>query len=136
MSTTVRWMVGGLSVVFAFMTGALPVVTHLSPSGTLISWIIVAVCLAFALTCFVRSFYGLMVRLLGGIFFLGYVGCAYLQISAPHSASYASSTSLSSLNEARGLLLGLVLFGVPGFYMALTGKIPQWMDNKNRKRPA
>lgn len=135
MSTTARWMVGFMCVVIAIMTGSIPVMAHRSLQGDLCCWGIVLFCLAFAATCFIRPLYGMMIRLLGATFFLGYVGFVYLQCSSTQSGMYAPSTNLSTYGAARGLLLGLVIFCIPGMYMAWTGKVPQWMLGKNWKRP-
>src|SRR5690242_10343424 len=54
-----------------------------------------------------RQMHKVMVRLLGIIFAAVYTGCVCSKIGSPPSGE----------NEGAGLVLGLVLFGLPGVYM-------------------
>jgi hypothetical protein len=97
-----------IGVCFAYMA---PTLGQNTPVGPLPFFGLALFCGAIALACFVKSCRGLALRFIGAVVLLSFLAYAIGEFGE------------DGFGKA---VLGLVVFGLPSGYIAVTGKYPKW----------
>jgi hypothetical protein len=120
MSRGARWILGTFAVIFA-------VILYYSeftvPSkAPVIAYAIVAFCLLIAVACFSQSLRGPAVRVIGSMVFLATASYLVFELLNEPTKRYAGRSEPHWLNA----VLAIVVFGLPGLYVAVRGSYPKW----------
>lgn len=109
---------------FALLFAAIFVYSEqLAPSkAPVLAYGLAAFCGLIALACFSRIWRGPAVRIIGLIVFLAYVSYLAYELLREPAKPYAGRSEPHWLNAT----MGLILFGLPGLYVAVRGKYPAW----------
>lgn len=120
MSRSTRWVLGFFALLFA----AIFVYSEqLAPSRAPLAVYIFAVfCGLMALACFAPRWSGPVVRILGFVVFLTFASNFVSELFGEPEKTYAGNSEPHWLNA----ILGLIVFGLPGLYVAVRGKYPNW----------
>jgi hypothetical protein len=120
MSRGARWTLGSFALLFA----AIFVYSEQNaPSkAPLLVYVLAGFCVLIAVACFSRALRGPAVRIIGFMVFLAYAAYLAYELLREPAKSYQGRAEPHWLNA----LLGLIVFGLPGLYVAIRGKYPKW----------
>ena len=118
MSRGARWTLGFAALFFAAIFGFLAGNQPRLYAG----WIPVAFCVCIAIACFSQVLRGPAIRIVGLVVFL--LSCWYLvsELQKGIWRRYEGRASEHWINA----ILSMVVFGLPGLYVTVRGKYPQW----------
>jgi peptidoglycan/LPS O-acetylase OafA/YrhL len=85
-------------------------------------YIFAAFCVFIAVACFSPRLRGPAVRVIGFMVFLGYVSYFAYELLHEPTKPYAGRSEPHWFNA----IMGLIVFGLPGLYVAVRGKYPNW----------
>jgi len=120
MSRGTRWGLGSFALLFAVI---FVYSEQLAPSrAPLAVYVLAGFCGLMALACFAPSWSGPVVRILGFAVFLAFVSYLAYELLREPAKPYAGRSEPHWLNA----MLGLIVFGLPGLYVAIQGKYPRW----------
>jgi hypothetical protein len=121
LSRGARWTLG----VFCLLFAAIFVLTTANaPNATavIVLWLCAGFCMLISLACFSKVASGPAVRIIGTLVFLAYVAYLVGEIRKGLWRPYYGTASEHWVNA----ILGLIVFGLPGIYVALHGVYPRW----------
>ena len=112
--------IGLFALLFA---GILVYSERLAPSrAPLLVYVLAGFCGLVALACFSRTWRGLAIRIIGFTVFLAYASYLVYELFWEPAKPYTGRSEPHWLNAT----FGLMIFGLPGLYVALAGKYPRW----------
>lgn len=109
---------------FALLFAAIFVYSEqLAPSkAPFLTYGLAAFCVLIAVACFSRTRRGPAVRIIGLVVFLAYVSYLVYELLAEPTKPYTDRSEPHWLNA----IMGLIVFGLPGLYVAVRGIYPAW----------
>jgi hypothetical protein len=120
MSRSARWVLGCFALLFA----ALFIYSEqLSPSKA--PWFVYGLagfCGLMAVGCFSQRWRGPAIRIIGFVVFLAYALYLGYELVREPGKAYVSRAEPHWMNA----IMGLIVFGLPGLYVAVRGKYPKW----------
>lgn len=122
MSRTARWVLGSFALLFA-ATFATTVSNSPKP---LFLWICAGFCVLISLACFSTVAHGPAIRLIGATVFVVYAFYLFDSIGGILRTPLGSHSHWRWLATFEGPLEGLIVFGLPGLYVAIRGRYPLW----------
>lgn len=121
MSRGARWVLGSFTLFFA----GIFVLTGSPSSGPLaltVLWICAGFCVLISVACLSSVARGPAIRIIGSVVFLLYVAYLILEIRKGLWRPYEGRGSEHWVNA----IWGLIVFGLPGLYVAFRGRYPFW----------
>jgi len=117
MSRTARWVLGSFAFLFA------GIFAFTAPSRSpLALFLPTGFCVLIALACFSQTLRGPATRIIGGVVFLVCVSYLVFEIWTEPTKLYSRPSEPSWTNAVEAL----IVFGLPGIYVALRGEYPRW----------
>ena len=114
MSRSARWILG----LFALLFADIRLLGTAGPSrAPLLVYVLAGFCGLVALACFSRTWRGSAIRIIGFTVFLAYASYLVYELFWEPAKPYAGRSEPHWLNAT----LGLIMFGLPGLYVALLG---------------
>ena len=118
MSGWAKFTIGIFALLFAWIF----VISRNGSTNQVISWVLAGFCVLIALACFSRTARAPALRVIGATIFLGYLFYLVSELRKGIFRPYPGGSSPHWLNAVEGLLV----FGLPGLYLALRGIYPNW----------
>jgi len=120
MSRGARWTLGSFALLFAAI---LVYSEQNAPSSApLLVYVLAGFCVLIAVACFSRTSRGPAIRSIGFMVFLAYAAYLAYELLREPAEPYGGRSEPHWLNA----MLGLIVFGMPGLYVAVRGKYPRW----------
>jgi hypothetical protein len=91
-------------------------------SAPLLVYVLAGFCMLITVACFSRTLRGPAVRIIGFMVFLAYAAYLAYELLREPAKPYGGRSEPHWLNA----MLGLIVFGLPGLYVAVRGKYPKW----------
>lgn len=119
MSRSARWVLGAFALCFAFSFWLASALSAARPS--LLERLLFCFCALIAVACFSQYLREMALRLIGGMVFVISIWYVLVEFKTePHNLYSWHGPSV--INSA----LFMLVFGLPGLYVALRGHYPKW----------
>ena len=120
MSRSARWILGLFALLFAAIFAYSE---QLAPSrAPLLVYALAGFCFLIAVACFSRRWRGPAIRVIGFTVFFAYASYLVYELFWEPAKPYVGRSEPHRLNA----ILGLIVFGLPGLHVAVSGKYPRW----------
>jgi hypothetical protein len=122
MSRIACWVLGSFALLFA----ATFVLTVSNSPEPLLLWICAGFCVLISLACFSTVAHGPAIRLIGATVFAVYAFYLFDALSRILRTPLDGHFHWRWLTAFEGPFEGLIVFGLPGLYVAIRGRYPLW----------
>jgi hypothetical protein len=120
MSRAARWVLGAFSAFFALVLVASERMA--SSKAPVLIYLVTLFCVAICVACFSSKLRSGAIRLIGAMVFLATVSYLVDELATEPAKKYSSHSEPHWINA----IFALLMFGLPGIYVALRGTYPSW----------
>lgn len=122
MSAISRWIIAIFSLLGAVMVAKLPLGEEVTTQQRVTQWGVAGFCVLIAVACFPGRGRAVAVRIIGAAVFVACVGYIFDQWKLPVDLLHSQRSDPNIINA----VVAFLTFGLPGGYVAVTGKFPRW----------